>query len=209
MFNHLIEVLEFLATLERKGEKIELKKIAEEFNITLEEAEKTINEAIEKGFLKAGDGELHVTSKGLTEVLKHRESYIHARYGHKIGFLGRITRFIEGKIDNFNIHWQSKHGFNGNSLAALYKNIQNLEGYIEETLPLTALKEGEKAIIVYALGGRGLIKRLSEMGLTPGTEILMRRAAPFYGPIQVTVRGVSLALGRGIASKIFVKSVKG
>ena len=208
MFNRLIEVLEFLATLERRGEKIELKKVAEEFNITLEEAEKIINEAIEKGFIKIDNGEMHVSNEGLTEVLKHRESYIHARYGHKTGFLGRVTRFIEGKIDNFNIHWQNKHGFNGNSLDAFYKNIQSLEGYIEETRPLTTLKEGEKAIIVYALGGKGLIKRLSEMGLTPGTEILVRRAAPFYGPIQIAVRGVSLALGRGVASKIFVKNVK-
>jgi len=52
LFNRLIEVLEFLATLERRGGKIELKKVAEEFNITLEEAEKIINEAIEKGFIK-------------------------------------------------------------------------------------------------------------------------------------------------------------
>ncbi|MEM3733251.1 MAG: FeoA family protein, partial [Candidatus Bathyarchaeia archaeon] len=205
----LIEVLEFLVTLERKGEKVELKKIIKEFNITLEEAKKIIDEASKKGLIKIDDNEIHVTSEGLNEVLKHREAYIHTYYGHKAGLLGRITRFIEGKIDNFSIHWQNRHGFNGNSLAIFHKNIQNLEGYIEETCPLTTLKEGEKAIIVYALGGKGLIKRLSEMGLTPGTEILIRRTAPFYGPIQISVRGVSLALGRGIASRIFVKPVKG
>ncbi len=208
MLNHLIEVLEFISTLERKGEKIEFKKIAEEFNISIEEAEKIINEAIKKGLLKIDNDEIHVTSKGLTEILKHREAYIHAHYSHKTGFLGRMARFIEGKINDFEAHWQSKHGFNGNSLAAFYKTIQNLNGYIEETQPLTTLKEGEKAVIVYALGGKGLIKRLSEMGLTPGTEILVKRAAPFYGPIQINVRGTSLALGRGIASKIFVKPIK-
>lgn len=209
MFNRLIEVLEFLITLERKGEKIELEKIAKEFNIALEESKKIIDEAIEKGFIKVNGDEIHVTNEGLNEILKHRESYVHTQYGHKAGLLGKLTRLIEGKIDNLSIHWQSKHGFNGNSLTSFYKTLQNFEGYIEETFPLTALKEGEKAIMVYALGGKGLIKRLSEMGLTPGTEILIKRTAPFHGPIQIIVRGVSLALGRGIASKIFVKPVKG
>jgi Fe2+ transport system protein FeoA len=34
------------------------------------------------------------------------------------------------------------------------------------------------------------------------------RSAPFHGPIEVSVRGVSLALGRGVASKVFVKQLK-
>ncbi|MEM4649856.1 MAG: hypothetical protein QXP78_04240, partial [Candidatus Bathyarchaeia archaeon] len=62
MFNHLIEVLEFLVTLERKGEKVELKKIIKEFNITLEEAKKIIDEASKKGLIKIDDNEIHVTS---------------------------------------------------------------------------------------------------------------------------------------------------
>jgi DtxR family Mn-dependent transcriptional regulator len=42
------------------------------------------------------------------------------------------------------------------------------------------------------------------MGLTPSTKVTLMKAAPFEGPIQVLVRGSKLALGRGIASKVFV-----
>lgn len=206
---NLIELLEFLAIMERRKEKVELKKIAEEFKCSLEEAEKTIKEAAEKNFIKIEDNSIYITHRGFDEVLKHRELYIHEHYGHRRGFLGKLTKYIEGKIEDFNLHWRTKHGFNGDSLNAFYTNLQNLGGYVEETYPLTALKEGEKGIVAYALGGRGLIKRLSEMGLTPGTEVVVKRAAPFYGPIQIIVRGSSLALGRGIASKIFIKLIKG
>jgi Fe2+ transport system protein FeoA len=44
-----------------------------------------------------------------------------------------------------------------------------------------------------------------EMGLVPGTEVTVLRKAPFRGPIEVGVRGTSLALGFGVASKVIVK----
>ena len=54
----------------------------------------------------------------------------------------------------------------------------------------------------------GFIRRLAEMGLTPNTEIKITRRSPFRGPIEIEVRGVSLALGYGLASKILIKPIK-
>jgi len=79
-------------------------------------------------------------------------------------------------------------------------------------IPLTSLKEGETGIIssikgAYGRGGRagrGFEKRLMDMGLTPGTEILVVKSAPFHGPVEILVRGSRLALGRGMAERIFV-----
>jgi len=42
------------------------------------------------------------------------------------------------------------------------------------------------------------------MGLTPGTKVTVVKSAPFHGPIEVHVRGSILALGRGMAERIFV-----
>jgi DtxR family Mn-dependent transcriptional regulator len=42
------------------------------------------------------------------------------------------------------------------------------------------------------------------MGLTPNTKITLLKVAPFDGPIEVSVRGSKLAIGRGIATKVFV-----
>jgi len=46
------------------------------------------------------------------------------------------------------------------------------------------------------------------MGLTPGVEIKLVRKCPFRGPLQIEVRGSMLALGYGVASKVFVKPLK-
>jgi ferrous iron transport protein A len=69
---------------------------------------------------------------------------------------------------------------------------------------LIDLKEGEKAIIISIRGGIGVAQRLTDMGLTPGTEITVIKSA-FFGPIEISVRGSTLAIGRGIASKILVE----
>ena len=74
-------------------------------------------------------------------------------------------------------------------------------------LRLISLKNGQKSKIVRIEGGRMMNQRLNDMGLTIGTIITIEREAPFGGPIQIVVRGSSLALGRGIASRVFVQPV--
>ena len=43
------------------------------------------------------------------------------------------------------------------------------------------------------------------MGLTPGTYLRMMNAAPFRGPVEIEVRGTSLALGRRLAGQVYVE----
>lgn len=47
-------------------------------------------------------------------------------------------------------------------------------------------------------------RRLMDMGLTPGTPIIVVKSAPFHGPIEVLIRGSRLALGRRMAHRILV-----
>jgi len=93
-----------------------------------------------------------------------------------------------------------------------FRNRQNFtnrkELLNEEVAPLTNLCEGQKGIVIKALGGFGLVRRLAEMGLTPGVEVKLLRRCPFRGPLEVEVRGVALALGYGVASKVFVKPLR-
>jgi len=95
-------------------------------------------------------------------------------------------------------------------------------------VPLTALKPGESGIVTVIRGGparhgrrrhgrfhgslsHGITKdvvfekRLMDMGLTPGTKVTVVRVAPFHGPFEIFVRGSRLALGRGMAERIFVE----
>ena len=92
-------------------------------------------------------------------------------------------------------------------------------------LPLTELKNGEKGTIVSTdfkaqdapmCGHRTrkgwrkktsielCIKRLTDLGLTPGTEVTVVKSAPFRGPLEIYVRGSRLAIGRGMGSRIIM-----
>jgi Fe2+ transport system protein FeoA len=83
-------------------------------------------------------------------------------------------------------------------------------------VPLTALRGGEAGTVtsIKALHGRrhrrgwGFEKRLMDMGLTPGTRVTVVKSAPFHGPLEILVRGSRLALGRGMAERIFVEVEK-
>jgi len=78
---------------------------------------------------------------------------------------------------------------------------------------LTAMGDGQSGIVASigqgeGRGGgrcRGFEKRLMDMGLTSGTKVTVVKSAPFHGPVEIIVRGSRLALGRGIAERIFVE----
>jgi DtxR family transcriptional regulator, Mn-dependent transcriptional regulator len=74
----------------------------------------------------------------------------------------------------------------------------------ENLVALSELKSGQSGKIQFIRGGHSVLQRLLDMGLTPGTKVTLLKAAPFEGPIEISVRGSKLAIGRGIASKVFV-----
>ena len=71
-------------------------------------------------------------------------------------------------------------------------------------ISLVQAKENEGLEIVSIMGGRIATKRLADMGLMPGVKIKILKKA-LFGPIEIEVRGSKLILGRGLASKIFVR----
>ena len=68
---------------------------------------------------------------------------------------------------------------------------------------LEGLAPGERGIILRVGNERGPVKRrLVDMGLTPGTEVMVRKIAPFGDPIEVNIRGYELSLRREDACQI-------
>lgn len=78
---------------------------------------------------------------------------------------------------------------------------------MKNVVPLTRLREGESAELAYTVGGFGLVRRLAEMGLTSGVKLRVLRKGVFRGPLEIEVRGVALALGRGVASRVYVRPI--
>ncbi len=72
---------------------------------------------------------------------------------------------------------------------------------------LAEVGEGRRARIVRILGGRGMRQHLQSLGLHIGTTVVVRRASFWGGPVLVETQGASIALGRGIAAKVWVEEV--
>lgn len=67
---------------------------------------------------------------------------------------------------------------------------------------LRDVKVGEQAVVV-KLHGEGAVKRrIMDMGLTKGTEVLIRKLAPLGDPIEVNVRGYELSIRKADAQMI-------
>ncbi len=74
-----------------------------------------------------------------------------------------------------------------------------------KVLPLTMLESGDKAIVKEIRGGRGFINKLNALGITPGKEITKLSAMIFQGPVIIKIGESQIALGYGMANKIFVR----
>jgi len=73
---------------------------------------------------------------------------------------------------------------------------------------LTECEMGESVVVLRVNAGFKAKKRLAELGVVPGSEIVKSKSAPWKGPIEILVKGSSLVIGRGLASKIVVKCNK-
>jgi DtxR family Mn-dependent transcriptional regulator len=76
----------------------------------------------------------------------------------------------------------------------------------ENSEVLTTLGTGEKGIIVKVTDERAdMLQYLATLGLVPGAMIEIEEKAPFNGPMIVKIMGASYAIGRNIASVVWVK----
>lgn len=71
---------------------------------------------------------------------------------------------------------------------------------------LEAFGPGQRGRVVAVEGEGGLKRRLIDMGITPGTEILVRRLAPMGDPIEIALRGYALSIRRGDAACILLET---
>ena len=71
-------------------------------------------------------------------------------------------------------------------------------------MTLTNLPIGSAARVTSVKGTGRVTRRLMEMGVIPGVEVRIVKTAPFGDPIEVRVRGYSLAMRRTEADAIEV-----
>lgn len=98
--------------------------------------------------------------------------------------------------------------------------ISKYKGFIEreetqgkkekaELLTLKDLRPGEKATVVQVKAKGNLRKRLLDMGMVPGMEVLLEKVAPLGDPVDILIRGYHLSLRKDEAKDILISRGKG
>lgn len=75
-------------------------------------------------------------------------------------------------------------------------------------MTINDLKIGQGGVIS-TVGGEGPLRlRFLDMGLIPGTKVILQKVAPMGDPIQVHLRGYELTIRREDAQQIALREVE-
>ncbi len=76
---------------------------------------------------------------------------------------------------------------------------------VANAVALSDLKEGQKGRVVKVLTKGTIRRRIMEMGIITGTEILVKGFAPLGDPMELGIKGYNLSLRRSEAKEIMVE----
>ncbi len=191
------EYMETFIRMKERGEKLTTSGVAEAMCVSPASASEMVKRLEKEGYVR------HERYKDIELTEKGR------KVGRKI--LGRhriLERFLEGMgLPRRKIHNEAcklEH-YVSDELEGLIRRKIEAPRKGKAILSLIDLKNGEKASVFSIDGGAKAVKRLEDMGLTPGTPVTVQRSAPFSGPVEICVRDSCLVIGRGMAGRIFVK----
>ncbi len=67
---------------------------------------------------------------------------------------------------------------------------------------------GESGKILSVTGAGAVRRRLFDMGVTPGAEVVLKKKAPLGDPIEITIRGYELTLRKAEAACVQMQAGK-
>lgn len=198
------EYLEALYRLKERGEKTTTTGVAKELGVAPSSATLMLKKLAREGYLR------HLPYRGVTLTPKGERAGRSILRKHRV-----VERFLSALgLSPSRAHRKAcelEHHLPEEAEVALHRRMEAEKplpaGAPPGSLPLTGLLEGGRGVVSFLSAGASACRRLAEMGLTPGTEVEVLKSALFRGPLMVRVRGTTLAVGRGLASKVFVKPV--
>jgi len=226
------EYLEALYTLSRNGEKVTTTRISEYLNIAPASVTEMLKKLAEKGYADYSPYQgATLTGKGL-EIGKKmsRKHRLLETFLHDVLRIGKDKVHAQACDMEHSLSDEAEESLcrflkhpdhcpdDGKAIPPCDLKIRSCEECIqlhsqgleevgkrkENLVALSELREGQCGKVFFIRGGHNVLQRLLDMGLTPSTSVSVIKAAPFEGPVEILVRGSRLALGRGIASKVFV-----
>lgn len=76
------------------------------------------------------------------------------------------------------------------------------------TPTLDKIRAGQSAQVTEILAGPGATLQLAQLGIRAGATLSVRRSAPLGGPVLVESGGSLVAIGRGMARKVHVRTLE-
>ena len=233
MSESIEEYLEAIYNFNEKGELAKNQNLSEKLKVSppsvTEMIKKLADEGLVtyepyKGVLLTGKG----TARAQKVVRKHRvlERFLHDTLGLKIEKVHDEACKLEHSISDEaaaalcdNLKSPKTCPDDGKPIPACTletkdciecKSAREVEGGKFKLLTqLSHLRPGERGRVAFVRGNGAASRRIMDMGLCPGTSLRVENAAPFNGPIQVSIRETSLALGRELAETVFVEVENG
>lgn len=196
------EYLEAIYYLYERGKTATTTSVAKELKVAPASATQMLKKLAKQGYLK------YVPYRGVTLTPKGEKIGKKILRKHRV--MEKFLRILG--LPKYRIHKNAcelEHHIPDDLERAIHQRFEGERlrppGAPSNVVPLTNLLDGQKGIVSFIEGGRGTPQRLADLGLTPHTEIKVVKSAIFRGPLMVSVRGTTLAIGRGMASRIFVK----
>ena len=72
-------------------------------------------------------------------------------------------------------------------------------------IPLSQMQAGQSGVVIQMQGGRGLINRLSALGIRPGQRVTKVSSMFMRGPVTIQIGNAQVAIGFGMAKRIIVE----
>ncbi|MDD6175956.1 MAG: FeoA family protein [Firmicutes bacterium] len=67
------------------------------------------------------------------------------------------------------------------------------------------LRVGESGVVTFLTGEPSTVRRLIDLGITENAVIVVKKAAPFGGPLEIEVKGSRLGIRREQAKNIVLQ----
>ena len=72
-------------------------------------------------------------------------------------------------------------------------------------MTLAQMETGESGVVIDIMGGHGMTRRLSALGIRPGLRVTKVGSMFMRGPVTIQVGNAQVAIGFGMANKIIVQ----
>jgi len=196
------EYLEVVYRMQERGEKATTQEIAEELGISQPSVTQMFKKLAKSGFLE------YVPRRGVSLTKKGEETGRSVLRKHRLleSFLMLLG------ISKNKAHGEAcklEHSVSDEVEEKLRRVISSSAGGAlkrKNLKKITLLKPGAKGKVIFISGGKGASQRLVDLGMTPGETIRVDSNSSFGGPVRLCVRGCCIAVGRGLAEKIFVEA---